>query len=171
MTECHQLSDRIIDVVHGGGSWTAAEAEHLAGCAECRRERALIEATAGVGAALPVDAAGMARRVSARLAAQPAAAIRLPARRVFRWAGVLAAAAILVLAVRFEAGRRSAPTAAVSDSTIVLGELDDLNATELADVLDEMPAPSRQATMPSGVAGMSDLSADELQQVLEAWGG
>jgi len=171
VTECHQLSDRIVDVVHGGASWTAAETEHLVGCPECRRELALIKATVGVGAALPVDTAGMARRVSARLAAPPAPAIRFPGRRAFRWAGVLAAAAILVLAVRFEAGRRSAPTAAVSDSTIVLGELDDLSATELADVLDEMPAPSPRATMPSGVAGMSDLSADELQQVLEAWGG
>jgi hypothetical protein len=170
VTECHQLSDRIVDVVHGGAVWTSAEAEHLAGCAECRWELALIQAAVGVGTALRVDADGMARRVSARLAAPPVPAIRFPARRAFRWAGVLAAAAILVLAVRFEAGRRSSPAAA-APSAIVLGELEGLSATELANVLDEMPVASRQATMPSGAAGMSDLSADELQQVLEAWGG
>ena len=50
MSGCKRLSDRMPEVVHGRSRWTPDEAAHLASCAECRRELALVQATRGTGA-------------------------------------------------------------------------------------------------------------------------
>lgn len=167
MTDCGELSDRMVEVAHGGASWTPAERDHLAGCEACRRELALVTAAAGLGARLSLDVEGVAARVTARLAA-PVPLGRPSVRRIGRWVVGLAAAAVLVVAVRLGTGDRSRADQAAAP--LILGELEGLSASELEVVLDEMPG-GGQPVMPAGAAGMSDLSAEELEQVLAAWGG
>jgi hypothetical protein len=53
MNECTRLSDRIPDVALGRASWTPDEAAHLRGCADCRAELALVQATVALGRKAP----------------------------------------------------------------------------------------------------------------------
>ena len=69
MNGCARLSDRMPEVVHGRSRWTPDEAAHLAGCADCRRELALVQATVAMGRKAPrlTDPANLAATVEREL--------------------------------------------------------------------------------------------------------
>ncbi|HEY0351736.1 MAG TPA: hypothetical protein VGC48_06410, partial [Gemmatimonadales bacterium] len=112
MTPCTSLSDRMPEVALGRSRWSEEEARHLAGCADCRAEWAVVRAGQALGASLPAtDPAVTAARLRERLAAE-----RRRTRTRIVWTTGLAAAAALALAVWPSRGKRPAP-APVPSST------------------------------------------------------
>jgi hypothetical protein len=111
MSVCTSLSDRMPDVALGRSRWTEEEARHLASCADCRAEWAVVHAVERLGASLPSapDPGLTAARVRERLAAGRAR--RRARTRALAGAG-LAAAAALTLAVWPGRGRPTAPSVA-----------------------------------------------------------
>jgi hypothetical protein len=109
MTVCTHLSDRMPDVALGRVQWTADDERHLAGCADCRAEWAIVSAASRLGATLPaVDPARTTARALERIRHERAHA-RIRARQVAVLAG-LAAAAVLALALwAGRGGRGTAP--------------------------------------------------------------
>jgi hypothetical protein len=166
VTDCARLSDRML-AVRAGGAWTEAEQAHLAGCPDCAAEWRLMQAGAALGAGARVDPARVAAAVRERLAAPVPLRPRRPWRR---WAAGLAAAAVLALAVSLGLGlgRQGGPAAAAPDGAVMLTELEGLTAGELEDVLGALPVPP-DAVMPTGAAGLSDLTDAELERVLRTW--
>ncbi|HKU59580.1 MAG TPA: hypothetical protein VJQ44_00090, partial [Gemmatimonadales bacterium] len=83
------------EVVHGRSRWTPDEAAHLAACADCRDELALVQATVALGRRAPriADSTALTAMIERRLTGA-----RVRRFEVQRIAG-LAAAAGLVLAV------------------------------------------------------------------------
>ena len=49
MTSCTQLSDRMPEVALGLARWTADDERHLAGCADCRSEWAIVSTASRLG--------------------------------------------------------------------------------------------------------------------------
>src|SRR5580765_2614028 len=97
MSTCTALSDRMPDVALGRSRWTEDEARHLASCADCRAEWALVAAASRLGASLPAppDPAVTGARVLARLAAEPARPRAMS--RLWLAAGLAAAAAVALV--------------------------------------------------------------------------
>jgi anti-sigma factor RsiW len=97
MSTCTALSDRMPDVALGRSRWTEDEARHLASCADCRAEWALVAAASRLGASLPAppDPAITGTRVLARLAVEPARA--RAGSRLWLAAGLAAAAAVALV--------------------------------------------------------------------------
>jgi hypothetical protein len=172
MNHCERLSDRMPEVALHGGDWSADEASHLAGCAECRAEWALALAARDLDARAPTitDPTSVATTVLRRLAADRAVAAR--ARRAWSFAGLAAAAAIVVAVL---AGRDPAPpgdvrVAAEAGTLVPLPELEGLETAELDTLLQSLDRP---------VAGGSTLDAStlgeyedgELEQVFATWEG
>jgi hypothetical protein len=170
MTPCNALSDRMPDVALGRLRWTAAEEQHLAGCAECQAEWTIVAAASRLrtpaGAALDPDR--IARGALARLTAERT---RGRARaRLWKAAG-LAAAAAVVLAVwtgRSGPARRGAaaplapapvavshpqapavpaprPSAAQSPMELAMPELDSLPVEALDSILNALDEPVARA--------------------------
>lgn len=172
MTPCERLSERM-PVVAAGADWTPDEAAHLASCPDCAAEWRVVKAAAGVGGQLPaVDPARISARVRARLAAEPAnesTVIPIRSARRGRWLMGLAAAAVLVLAVRAVV-RPPAPVdpGLAAPTGTVLSELEELSSNELESVLGDWDE-EQVGTPAAGVPGLSDLSADELERVLRSW--
>jgi hypothetical protein len=167
MTDCQRLSDRIPDVAHGRSRWTPEEAAHVAHCAHCRAELALVHAVMRLGEQAPVpgDPSAMTSAVLARVADD-----RRTHRRA-RWAWGLgaAAAAAIVVSVWVENGVEPPPDAAAT-AEIALPELEPLETAELDSLLRAMDGPTMgwsALDQPS----LSDLEADELEQVLGTWEG
>jgi len=102
MTTCTQLSDRIPDVALGRARWTADEERHLAACADCRAEWAVVAVASRLGATLPsVDPERTAACVTERIRHE-----RIHSQVRVRQVALLAAlAAAAVLAVAVWAGR------------------------------------------------------------------
>ena len=69
MSECTRLSDRMPEVVHGRSRWTPDEAAHLAACADCRDELALVQATVALGRRAPriADSTALTAMIERRL--------------------------------------------------------------------------------------------------------
>jgi hypothetical protein len=188
MSACERLSDRMPDVV-AGGEWSAAEAAHMAGCADCTAEWTIIQEAAALGVAFTLrrDPAAIARAVLDRVAE----AKRAERRRtgiVRRAAGTAAAASIIVAAwvtlhrppaaspnpITNELPVASSGTLRAPDSTATLtldiAELDGLSTAELKDLLDRMDVPlSTGRTVDPSRAG--DLTHDELERVLRSLEG
>jgi hypothetical protein len=172
MIPCERLSDRMPEVALHGGEWSADEASHLASCAECRAEWELALAARDLDARAPTitDPTAMATAVLRRLAADRAVAAR--ARRAWSFAGIAAAAALVVAML---AGRDPGPqgdvrVAAEAGPLVPLPELEGLETAELDTLLQSLDRP---------VAGGSTLDAStlgeyedgELEQVFATWEG
>lgn len=112
MTTCTELSDRMPDVALGRARWTPAEERHLAECADCRAEWAIVSAARRLTdtALVAPDPAVTTARVLERLRDARARSVRRM--RVWTAAAGLAAAAAVALAVwtgRGPAGPSAAP--------------------------------------------------------------
>ena len=190
MITCTALSDRMPDVALGRSRWTEDEARHLAACADCRAEWALVTSAAHLGDSLPAlpDPEVTSARVLARLAVE-----RTRARvrsRLWIVAG-LAAAAVVALAVwTGRDGRvpgptpapppvasRPAPVAQPRDTPAVvvlppaaaavelpLPELDSLPAEALDSLLKVLDEPLARGD--AGDATLGDAGDQELEQML-----
>lgn len=167
MTVCEQLSDRMAAVA-GGDRWTTAEAAHLASCADCAAEWALIATARGLGARLSgtLNARHVTERVLGRLRAEQAVA---RSRRGLAIAG-LAAAAVIALAIWTGSPRPpggiTAQVASAADLSLV--ELDSLRAPELEALLQSMD-PADDSDPLHAVPSL--LDDGELDNVLEALEG
>jgi hypothetical protein len=156
----------MIAVFGGTEPWTDEEARHLATCADCRAEWRLVQHGARLGSAVPaplVDRVidGVRARLASAAAAERRAVQPIRAwRRSRRWIIGLAAAAVLILAVRFTASRSSDAV----EPTAILTELEELTATELETVLGDL-----ETAGPADDGRLGDLDADELERVLQAW--
>jgi hypothetical protein len=167
MTETthEQLQDRMPEVARGAAAWTAAESAHLATCAECREEWALVSAAAGLGARLEAgfDAAGAGRAVAMRL--RRASTRRWPAARYL--AGLAAAAALGFLYV--------GPSGGPADAVIVaearfLPELDSLGIAELTLVVEGLDVPLSETELLEGQP-LLELDTTQLERVLRSLEG
>jgi hypothetical protein len=172
MSECVRLSDRIPEVALGRASWTADQADHLRGCADCRAELALVQATVAIGRKAPAleDPGALARALEQRLAAKP------PRRDWRRPLASLAAAAALLATVwtRWPAPPEPTPFTPPSSSTaqalVPLPELELLEPAELDSLLERMEAPvTGSSTLDA--PNLGDLEDTELEQVLATWEG
>lgn len=95
MSICTELSDRMPDVALGRSAWTETEQRHLAECADCRAEWALVSGASRLGATLPgTDPAIVSTVLLARLARER----ERTRARIGLWsaAGLAAAAAVIV---------------------------------------------------------------------------
>ncbi len=179
MTPCQQIAERMPAIAHGRGEWGPAEAIHLESCPACRAEWALVRTARSLGASVAagLDTGRTAEAVRQRLAAAPPHA-RVPALvRKRRWLVGLAAAAALVLAVRYSwphADRAASraevvfPASKATASVIVssaLPELDNLTATELEAVLESLSLPA-EALPHVETGSLDDLQPQELERVL-----
>jgi predicted anti-sigma-YlaC factor YlaD len=172
MNDCERLSDRIPEVALHGGEWSAEEASHLATCAECRAEWELALAARDLEARAPTisDPAAVADAVLGRLAADRIRTAR--ARRVWSFAGLAAAAAIVVavLTGREPATQGGVRVTAEVGALVPLPELEGLETAQLDTLLRSLDRP---------VAGGSALDAStlgeyedgELEQVFATWEG
>jgi hypothetical protein len=167
MTECHHLSDRMPAVAHGRAHWTAADEAHLSRCADCRAEWDLVRAAGRIGGGLPPlgDRDGLAADVLRRVAEAPE--IGAP-RRALRWAGGLAAAAALALAVwsgalRQEPGGPEGP----GGVAVAAESLSTAQADSLLDVEEPQLAGWSMLETPT----LGDLDEDELERLLRTWEG
>jgi hypothetical protein len=171
MSECTRLSDRIPEVALGRAGWTPDQAAHLRGCADCRAELALVQATIALGRKAPglSDTGAVAEAVQRRLADGRS-------RRAWggRMAG-LATAAALLLAVwtrwpaRPERVISGAPPSA-TQALVPLPELELLEPSELDSLLQRMETPvAGSSTLDAPSLG--DLEDTELEQVLATWEG
>ena len=150
------LSERMAAVLSGRSNWTAAEADHLEACAECRDEWELLAGAQALGRAAPrVDVAAIAGAAVARASA---------ARRRDRWTRrspwmALAAAAAIALVVLPRGG---APVADPS-AEVAIAELDGLGAADLQLVLEAV-----EAGLPGTAAAEDDEAAEADAAALEA---
>ena len=109
MTDCTHLSDRMPDVALGRARWTAEDEGHLAGCADCRAEWAIVSAASRLGATLPaVDPGRAAARALERIRHERAHAL-VRARQVAALAGLAAAAAVAFAVWSGRGDRATAP--------------------------------------------------------------
>jgi hypothetical protein len=100
MTPCTQLSDRMPEVALGHARWTADEERHLAACADCRVEWAVVATASRLGATLPaVDPERTAARVTERIRHE-----RIHSQVRVRQLALVAGLAAAVLAVAVWAG-------------------------------------------------------------------
>ena len=167
MTACSRLSDRMVAVASGLATWSAEEAEHLAGCPECGAEWRVARAGRALGDSLPPpDLGRLVRGVRARLTSEPAApraVTPIGGRRAgWRWVAVVAAAAVVVMAIRL--GGRRTTIDATAEPVGVLTELEELSPSELETVLTELEVAGSRDD-----GSLGDLDADELEQVLHSW--
>jgi hypothetical protein len=172
MNDCERLSDRMPEVALHGGAWIAEEAAHLATCAECRAEWALIQEARDLDVRAPTiaDPSALAVDVLRRLATVRAKALR--ARRAWSFAGLAAAAAVAaaVLTGREVETTRSPQIVAEGEALVPLPELDGLETAQLDTLLQSLDR---------AVAGGSSLDAStlgeyedgELEQVFATWEG
>lgn len=176
MSECLRLSDRIPEVALGRSSWTAEEAAHLRGCADCRAEWTLVGAAAALAARAPnpSDPAAMAGAIERRLRRDRAE----QRQRTRNWslAGLAAAAAVALLVWTGRPDRPvgitrgTQPTPAASQALVPLPELESLEPAELDSLLRLMEAPlAGSSTLDAPTLG--ELEDSELEQVLASWEG
>jgi hypothetical protein len=171
MSGCTRLSDRMPEVVHGRSRWTADEAAHLATCAECRRELALVQATVTLGRRAPRlgDAEGMAATIQHRLAG-----VRTRRIGVQRIGGLVAAAALLLTVwTKWPERPVASPVGTArpaSQALVPLPELELLDPAELDSLLQRMEMPSVGGST-LDAPGLGDLEDTELEQVLATWEG
>lgn len=160
-----QLRDRMPEVARAAATWTAEEAGHLAGCADCLAEWALVQGTRRLGAGIEAgwDGAATARAVSARLRSEPTLA-----RTRFRPFLLLATAAALALLF----ARPTPPPVAGPATAEVrfLPELDSLSVEELTLVAEAFDGPLTETTLIEGQPAV-DLDTTQLERVLRSLEG
>lgn len=165
MMDCETMRDRMPEVARGVAGWSAAEAQHFAGCAECAAEWRVVRAGIALHADLQMPAERIAAAVMARLHEKPAAPSgvrRLPWRGAL--VGLLAAAASIAIVLWSPIS--SAPKArAVTEA--VVPELRHLSETELETVLTSMQS-TEQTPYYGKQPHFDDLTDDELAQLLSS---
>jgi hypothetical protein len=171
MSGCERLSDRMPEVVHGRSRWTPDEAAHLAACADCRGELALVQASLALGRRAPrlSDAGGMAATIERRLAGVRTR--RAGARRI---AGLAAAAAVLLTVwagwPERPVGTTHGSSRPTAQALVPLPELELLDPAELDSLLQRIETPAAgNSTLDAPSLG--DLEDTELEQVLATWEG
>jgi hypothetical protein len=166
MTDCHRLSDRIPAVALGRDRWTAAEQAHLAQCADCRAEWDLVRAAGRIGGGLPslADRSDLAAAVLRRVADAPAPKSH---RRFLRWAGGLAAAAAVTLAVWTGTAREPRPWTGTAG---VEAAVEPLSTAQVDSLLAADEAPLAGWSMLE-TPTLGDLNEDELERLLRTWEG
>ncbi len=170
MTVCEQLSDRM-PAIAAGESWTADEQSHLAHCAECAAEWALVASARRLGSDVVagLNDHHVTERVLGRLRAERVA---VRDRRRGLVAAVLAAAAALALTVWTRTPDQSGPLAFdVAQASFSLPELDSLRAPELEALLQTMDRSSDEPAIDLVPMLPSNLEDGELEGVLEALEG
>jgi len=169
--QCEGLQERMPETAHGGGTWSAAEAAHLAECAGCAAEWQAVQTAHRLG-----DSA--ARRVNVtRLSGAVLAGVARE-RRTSRWrragwlSGLAAAAAALALLVwRGQApANNSTGEHAVVEFRLPLAELESLDEAQLRAVLDGLDAPLTDGST-SGGPTLGDLDDIQLERVLRSLEG
>ncbi len=171
MSDCERLSDRMPDVAMQRAAWTADEAAHLAGCADCRAEWDLVLAARRLEAGAPtVDPTAIAAAIQRRLATDRTAGRRN--RRLWAAGAAAAAAAVIALAVTRGPAPRSeaAPVVAVeTDPLVPLPELEGLETAQLDTLLQALDGPLAGAS--AGDSASVDDADAELDQLLATWEG
>lgn len=170
-----RLSDRMPRVALGEDEWTPAELGRLTGDADLAAEWRVVQAVVRLGerGAARVDPRRVAAAVAARLD-EPASVPARRARRQGWWAvtGLAAAAAVFLVlwpAVRGPAGTAPAGTAggtATVTLTIDLPELEALDETSLAQVLNGVGTTGTGGTLEATTAPATDLTETELNTLL-----
>lgn len=166
MIDCMELQAKMPEWHRTGRDWEPAEAEHLAGCDDCRAAWCVVQLGSALHQDVQVDAEAIASAVLTRLRVAPAPVARLP------WRGFglgLAAAASVALAVWLPSrGHSIAPLHAPPEAmALALPELEGLTDAELQAVLRTMPgAPVADAA--GGVPRLGDLTDDEMAQLLKS---
>lgn len=174
MTSCERLIDRMPAAARGASRWSPEEEAHLAECAGCRAEWDLVSAAARLGRDLEpaLDAHHVSQRVLGRL--RDLRARDRERRRGWSLVGLAAAAAVLLAVWTGRPGRPPgagsgpAAPAEVGEASIPLPELESLGAPELEAVLDHLDATVAASPTSGGPAGLGDLDAFELQQILDS---
>lgn len=175
MSPCELLSDRMVLVSHGTADWTAAEAEHLATCPECREEWRLIQGAQRLGseAGRRTDAARVGRLVLATLAGERRR------RRWFRAGGLAGLAAAATLAIMVSTTDRRGPGGGDAGSMAMveaeglqlrLAELESLDEAELEAILDGLDVPLAEGAGGAPPA-LGDLDDTQLERVLRSLEG
>jgi hypothetical protein len=172
MTHCERLSERMPEVALLRATWSAEEAAHLEGCAECRDEWALVTAAGRLGERAPaMDPVAIAAAVGQRLAAERVA--RRRAGWVWAVAGPLAAAAAIALAVRGgpDVAPPAAPVAVAEAGPLIpLPELEGLETAQLDTLLQALDDPSAgTSSLESSTLG--DGAEAEVERILATWEG
>lgn len=184
MTDQH-LTDLLPDLVRGTEPWTEAARAHLATCAECADELALLEAMHAEQATRPVslNVEAITAGVLAGLRTPEAPVIALadhPRARArggaLRWVAGLAAAAAIAIAF---ASQRPTPAAPADATDVarrggsVLPELERLETWELEILLASVePTTSTDDAEALGeLPRLGDLDDTELEQLLETMEG
>jgi hypothetical protein len=166
MTDCRRLSDRIPAVALGRDRWTAEDEVHLAHCDDCRSEWELVRAAGRIGEHLPplADRADLAAAVLRRVTEDPVPA---PRRRTLRWAGGLAAAAAVTLAV-WTGGTlgREGEAAGTAGAAAV----EPLSTAQVDSLLEADEVPLAGWSMLE-TPTLGDLNEDELERLLRTWEG
>jgi len=169
--DCETMLDLMPERAAGRTEWPGGAEAHLAACEDCRRTWDLIQAGARVGAAAAnrIDTDRIGRAVLARLTE---ARVHDRRRRGWTWGTLLAAAAAVLLVVY--PGRRAprviAPVAGVtapSSFSVPLLELEDLDASELETVDDQLDG-ALSAGGSVGAPHLEELTPDEMQRVLNS---
>lgn len=175
MTECRWLSDRIPEAALGRSEWTPQDIQHLSDCDNCRQEWELVRAAIRMGrqGEDKVDVDTMASSLLQRLG-HAGEMDRLP-RRIWSIAALGTAAAVVLAVWTGGVNRTPAPAAntgslAAVQLMIPLPELESLQPAELDSVLQTMDdANGRSSSMEEPDLG--DLTAEELERVLDSWEG
>ena len=159
-----QLRDRMPEVARGSAAWTADEAAHLAACAECREELAMVTSAVRIGAGVEAtfDASAAARAVTLRLTQEP-----VGARSRYRPLILLATAAVLALVY---ARPMSVPAPiGPREEARLFPELDSLSSEELTILADGLEIPL--AEVPFVGERSADPDTLPLERVLRALEG
>jgi anti-sigma factor RsiW len=177
MTNCDDVTDRMVEFARADAALPGDFTDHLEQCESCRTNWRIIQAGAAVGssAAAAIDSDRVARTVLSRLSAARIADRRR--RRYWSWGGLMTAAAALFLVVytgRRPGGQSTVGTtgssAAAGAFVVPVSGLDDLDASELQSVYDQLDgALSGKASV--AAPHLEDLSPDEMEQVLNSLEG
>lgn len=168
MTDAH-LTDRIPDVAAGRDGWTAAEAAHLARCAECAAEWEIVVRYAGRVPGDVSSAEGVADAVLQRLRKSPVTELTPRRRRWARPVALLAAASVVIALLVQVSPPRDDAAVATSGEPTMLPELDGLGDGELEVLLVALLPPDDAPVIE--LPRLGDLTDEELALLLEEVGG
>jgi hypothetical protein len=163
---CDELSDRMPAVAAGTARWTPGEVDHLATCADCRAEWAVVQAGALAVGDVTLDGEALAARVLHRLRTEPV----IRTRRPLRWVMALAVAAAAVALVVVPFGSRPGPAASAAPApfTVEVPGLEGLGNDELERVLESVEVPWTE-TSTADSPSLDDLNDQELARIARAW--
>ncbi len=166
---CEALSDRLPAVARGQASWDPEEAAHLADCAECQAEWALVAPIARAATPAPaMDLDRLSRAVLREL--RPEATVVAIASRRRRWTrGLIGLSAAAGIAIALYSAR---PARLGDDLSLVptrmkttIPELDALLEDELKVVLASIKLETPDLT-PGPLPRLGELTETELEQLL-----